>query len=182
MDSTINKFWVQMQDYYNTLYQKNIELCRENLTNYQIIESFDSERGHLIRDEIFSTPGFWETVPIYDNCFEGVKYLYDKYDVRILSAPWSPYDMCCTEKIRWTKKNLPFIDINKIIFSNDKSIIAGDLLIDDAPYHLAHFANKTIAVDFPYNKKIPVNFRSEDWSSIIKAVDVIFQGGYCDKK
>ena len=175
MDNTTNKFWLQVQSYYNTKYNKNITINREDLKSFNIMSTVDDTDGEQRLNEIFCTPGFWETMPIYDGCKEAIKILSTRYDVRILSSPWPKYDACCTEKIRWVKQNLPFIDPSKIIFSSDKSIIMGDLLIDDAPINLTSFKFKKIAIDYPYNEGIDVDFRTRNWEDISSIVDKMFE-------
>ena len=179
MDNTTNKFWLQVQNYYNTKFDKNIIINRENLKSFDIMSTVDDVNGEARLNEIFCTPGFWETMPVYDGCIEIIKLLSEKYDVRILSSPWPEYDSCCTEKIRWVKKHLPFIDPSKIIFSSDKSIIMGNILIDDAPFNLENFKSRKIAISYPYNSNINVDFRTTDWNEIPKTVDELL-GCQCE--
>lgn len=85
---------------------------------------------------IFSAPGFFENLnPI----FGGKKALENMqkmgHNVFICTSPISKYENCVLEKYRWVEKNLGFEWTRKIIMTKDKTLVFGDILIDDKPEH-----------------------------------------------
>jgi len=80
---------------------------------------------------------FWENLPILDGTLEvfwmaqslvGVDNVYIA-----TSPPDENYGSCCDGKRAWVRKNLPLLDIRKVIFVNDKFGLANPahILIDD---------------------------------------------------
>lgn len=53
------------------------------------------------------------------------------YDVYILTAPSLKNPLCYTEKRAWVEKWLGFSMVEKLIISPNKSLLNGDILIDD---------------------------------------------------
>lgn len=58
-------------------------------------------------------------------------YLFDKYDVWILTKPSTRNVNCYTEKAQWVWDNLGEAAVDKLILSCDKSLLKGDFLVDD---------------------------------------------------
>lgn len=55
----------------------------------------------------------------------------DEYDPYILTAPSTINPMCYTEKRLWVEDHLGMFMVNRLIISPDKSLLKGDILIDD---------------------------------------------------
>jgi 5'-nucleotidase len=52
-------------------------------------------------------------------------------DVHILTAPSIYNPLCYTEKRLWVEDHLGFDAVNRLIIAPDKSLLRGDVLIDD---------------------------------------------------
>jgi 5'-nucleotidase len=174
MDNTANDFSGGFITEFNRITGSNFVLPRENHAEYEIFKNIPNivnGDGVKLREQIFTTPKFWENLePMPD--FERImkllcnKYSADAGDVYILTAAWPTYEDCWTEKVRWVKKVLPFFDLHKIIFSWNKSIIKGDILIDDSPKYLETFNGDSVAYDWPYNRNVKVEYRVHNWEEI----------------
>ena len=143
IDNTLNTLSSSYLKSLNKITGYGLISNRELQTEYTIYKNFNfnNEHGMILENRIFSTPGFFENIPICDGAFDAVKYLNSKYDVYIVSTPFTPYKDCCKEKYNWVEKNLPFFDLNKIIFINQKYLLYGnenDVLIDDIIEILLH--------------------------------------------
>ena len=117
------------------------------------------DKGEVLEDrqemvKRFSTPGFYESMPAYENNLKVVKYLINlkKYDIHILSS--SHNERIDKEKRAWLKKHLSEIKEENIIFtrSNGKNRIekgeyvktpfSQSLLIDDYFLNLIEWKNR----------------------------------------
>lgn len=168
MDNTINRLWETFYLHYNNLHNKSVNIEREDLVHYQLsanIPDFDPLKDDELRQTIFSTPGFWESISVMDSdTIRVVQKLFEDFDTYICTTPWPYYSSCATEKIHWIQKHMPFIDIDRMIFIRKKSMIRADYIIEDAPENLVGPVTPII-VDFPYNRQC-FGIRTKNWSDI----------------
>lgn len=75
-------------------------------------------------------PGFFASLLPIDGAIEAIDQLNKVYDVYILTAASWSNPISFAEKIEWIKKYFPSM-IKRTIFSDDKSLLVGDYLIDD---------------------------------------------------
>ena len=82
------------------------------------------------------------------------------HDVRICTAPSIVHKYCVPEKFAWVEEHLGSKWTNQIILTRDKTLVHGDVLIDDKPdikgYERQH---GNIFYDQPYNRYIKTQDR-----------------------
>ncbi len=78
------------------------------------------------------------------------------HEVFICTSPLTNYKNSVLEKYRWVEKYFGYEWIKKIILTKDKTLIKGDILIDDKPeiFGLKDPEWEHIIFDRPYNKHI----------------------------
>ena len=54
-------------------------------------------------------------------------------DVRLCSSPLSSSPCCVMEKVEWAVAHLGKSWVDRIILTRDKTLVRGDILLDDAP-------------------------------------------------
>jgi len=112
-----------------------------------------------------SRPQFYRELAPMSGAINGIKTLsaQDKQDVYILTAPSVYNPLSYTEKRLWVEDHLGFEWTHKLIISPDKSLLKGDVLIDDHKEgrgqegfegRLIHFGSDT----YP------------DWSTVLEAL------------
>jgi len=176
MDNTMNRFWEHWVHHYNEVYNQNLRLDREDMINYNIAKCAKAKEPDKVRQTIFEIPGFWSSIPVYDDDMtDVVEQFYNEYDMYICTTPWHGYTECCSEKIQWVKKHLPFFDIDKMIFMKRKNMVVADLLIDDSPEVLETSSTDNLIIDFPYNRHIE-GPRVKTWKEIKTFVYNKFKG------
>lgn len=100
-------------------------------------------------------PGFFYNAPALPGALEGLKQLIDLgHDVYIASSPSS--SISAKEKFDWLAEKAPWLKTEKIFLANKKTMIRGDVLIDDHPdtaldYSRAWPDSLPIAIGYPYN-------------------------------
>ncbi|MDD3037250.1 5'(3')-deoxyribonucleotidase [Bacteroides sp.] len=112
--------------------------------------------------------GFFRTVPVMPNSFEGLKYLNEKYKVLIVSSA-TEYPKSLPEKQAWLNEYFPFITWEQMIFCGRKDSIKGDIMIDDHPKNLRTFEGKKYIFSQPHNLFISDEQyeRVSDWKEIM---------------
>lgn len=139
---------------------------------FYLADSYSSGLEKEIQS-ILSFPGFFENL----NIISGGKEALEKmqafgHKVLICTSPISKYKNCVLEKYHWVAKNLGFEWTKRIIMTKDKTLVFGDILIDDKPKHigLRKPAWKHVLFEAPYNKHIKTKLRItwNNWEKILE--------------
>lgn len=89
-------------------------------------------RGQV--DAIYQARGFYRGLPPISGAIEGVRaMLAAGHDVRICTSPLDLYSHCVLEKYEWVEHHLGMDFVRRMIVTKDKSVVLGDVLIDDNP-------------------------------------------------
>jgi len=77
--------------------------------------------------------GFFRKLKPFKEAIDSVKKIVDSnlYEVYILSVPLATNPFSYKEKVEWIMENLPELS-HRIILTQDKGLIKGDILIDDS--------------------------------------------------
>ena len=165
LDSTLNNLnqvWITK---YNEIYNDTLKCFNE----WNVVNCVKPECGYKIFDILWGKDFFYN-LGINDGAKYTMSMLCENHDVYIVTAYTAN---TCVDKVRWVQKYLPFFDINKIVFCNNKSLFKADVLIDDAPHNLESFPNTTICFDMPYNREVKSNWRAFSWLDINNIFDNI---------
>ena len=170
MDMTLNKMWISVCDILAEEYGESAILDRDQLLSYKIpsnVPTIPENRWDELINNIFITPGFWESIPLWEDAVRIMAELVEKHDVFIVTKPWIHYDRCSMEKIHWIQDHLPFFNLENFICTGHKHLLKGDFIIDDAPQYMTiDNGIKIIAFDYPYNRQFKVHFRALSWLDI----------------
>lgn len=109
------------------------------------IESLEHQRhrfldNHLLhrhqRKEVrtwVDTEGWFRDLPVTEGAQEGVEALLAcDLELWVCSKPLDTNPTCATEKKAWLAEHFPALK-DRLILAPDKSLIVGDVLLDDAP-------------------------------------------------
>jgi len=127
-----------------------------NRTSFYILENYPVELRPLA-EAIYTAPGFIRNLPPVPGSLEAIKELLALgMDIRICSSPLSQFENCVAEKYLWVEKHLGREATNRLILTKDKTLIQGDLLIDDKPEITGTVRPrwKHILYDAPYNQHV----------------------------
>ncbi|XP_075846182.1 5'(3')-deoxyribonucleotidase, cytosolic type isoform X3 [Microtus pennsylvanicus] len=82
---------------------------------------------------VYEAPGFFLNLEPIPGAVDALREMNDMQDteVFICSSPLRKYDHCVGEKYRWVEQNLGPQFVERIILTRDKTVVMGDLLIDD---------------------------------------------------
>lgn len=90
------------------------------------------DAGEKLR-EIMMREGFFKNLPPIPEAVNKIHCLLDNpcYDVSICTAPLTHNVYCSNEKLEWLEKYFGKRFCRKVIMTNDKTLINGDILLDD---------------------------------------------------
>ncbi|KAK7805321.1 hypothetical protein U0070_027160 [Myodes glareolus] len=82
---------------------------------------------------VYEAPGFFLNLEPIPGAVDALREMNDMQDteVFICTSPLRKYDHCVGEKYRWVEQNLGPQFVERIILTRDKTVVMGDLLIDD---------------------------------------------------
>lgn len=146
--------------------------------------TLEDRRGHFVveqypeehRDEAYNIlcqPGFFENLAPLPGAIEALRAMEALgLDVRICTSPLSDYEHCVVEKYRWIEKHLGHAWTKRMILTRDKTLVQGDVLIDDKAEITganAHPAWEHLLFDAPYNREVEGKKRLtwENWKSVL---------------
>ncbi|PQA95605.1 5'(3')-deoxyribonucleotidase [Chryseobacterium shigense] len=157
-----------MADVYHQLVQfekrdSGREIEVNGLVGIPEIEAFPNGKKHV--NEV----GFFRTLPVMEGSREALEYINSKYELYIVSAGME-FPNSLREKFDWLAEHFPFISWEQIVLCGSKKVVHGDVMIDDYPKNLDHFAGEKIIFTQPHNKLIEnENYkRVHSWEDIMK--------------
>ncbi|MEO6893499.1 MAG: 5'(3')-deoxyribonucleotidase [Ginsengibacter sp.] len=105
---------------------------------------------------------FFKDLPVIENSVEIVKELNNRFEVYIASAAMEfPHSL--DHKNIWLDEHFPFIPWKRRIFCGDKSILKGDVLIDDHAFNLSVFSGRAIMFSSAHNLNETKYERLDNW-------------------
>ena len=135
----------------------------------------------LTEDQIYAPLGkkeFWDKVTPLEDAVKYVKKLQSVgNDIIVVTAS---YPSSFVYKVEVLKKFFPFIDYIKIVVATDKSLIKGDILIDDKVENVERCScYYGILFTAPHNKDYEIKdnkiIRADNWEEVYKIVCHTFE-------
>lgn len=104
---------------------------------------------------LYSEAGFFASLPAIDGAVEALYALDKLVNIRICTSPLTKYQDCVLEKYCWVDQNLGSKWVDRIIMTRDKTLVSGDILIDDRPtlFGVQQPSWEHIIFDQPYNRE-----------------------------
>jgi len=157
MDGVITDFDGEFLKRWRERYPQKIFIKDEDRTIFQVIKQYPEELRPLAL-EIIWEPGFFRDMIPVQGAFDAL-YEMEKMgpELFICTSPLSTYKNCVLEKYEWVERHLGVDWVNRIILTNDKTLVKGDILIDDKPViigveHAPEWDH--ILYDRPYNRDV----------------------------
>ena len=98
-------------------------------------------------------------LPVTEYADGGVRVLEQHFDVWVCTKPLEANRWCASDKYAWLRKHFPRL-ADKLIVTPDKSMVQGDILLDDAikPAWVERAAWTPVTFDAPFNRTGPHAF------------------------
>lgn len=96
------------------------------------------------------------------------------HDVRICTSPWVSNPTCASDKLNWVAKHYGSHWAQRVIITTDKTLVHGDVLIDDKPEVKGENDPfwEHVLFDQPYNRDVPKP-RIREWSEWARVLNPI---------
>lgn len=143
--------------------------------SWNLEEGRTSEEKLIIR-HIMRLPGFYSRLEIFPGAKAAVRALLDAgYDVRIVTAPYLSNPTCASDKLDWVQRKIGNAWGARTILTNDKTLVRGDILIDDKPVITGADEpswRRIIYGDYAYNRAVE-GPRLTTWRDPSAVIDLI---------
>jgi 5'(3')-deoxyribonucleotidase len=160
MDGVIADVYTRFFELHEKKYGKKLTI--EDVTGIKEAQAFTDQLTWV------NTPGFFRTVPVMPGSIDCLKELNARYDVIVVSMA-TEFPVCLTDKRLWLTDHYPFISWKQMVFCGNKSLIKGDIMIDDHLKNLDSFDGETIMYNQPHNLlEIARHRRVNTWEEIMK--------------
>jgi 5'(3')-deoxyribonucleotidase len=152
--------WLGM---YNADWHDHLRLC--DITRWEMHELVKPECGKKIYDYL-ARPDFYRRASVIPCALEGVKELRRFGEVVFVTSGFFE------TKLEWLSRN-GFIGADwrfskDVVMCQDKSMVIGDVLVDDRPVNLKGFTG--ILFDQPWNRSELVYLRAYSWGNVLEIV------------
>lgn len=101
--------------------------------------SFDLNAGRTEEEKqiiaaVMVEPGFYARLEPIAGAKTALKYAVKQgIDVRIVTSPWASNPTCASDKLNWVIKHYGSHWAKRVVITADKTLVRGDILIDDKP-------------------------------------------------
>lgn len=170
MDDTIEDLLHSWLRYLNNRYGLNVtdrEVRDWDLTVAYPTLTAKQVYGVLYEDE------FWEDIQPFPRAAEFLqRLLADGHEIYIVTS--SNYQTIKTKMEKVLFRHFPFLDWNHVIVTNNKQMIKGDFLVDDAPHNLVGGDYIPIMMNAPHNRSFSASEygiqRVDNWTQIYEII------------
>lgn len=162
MDDVLADTSAKILQVFNKL--NGLHLDKEYFEDKNFYELVQSENYISFRDALYE-PGFFLDLPVFDHAVEVVQTLQEKYEIFVVSAA-TEFPNSLGEKMQWLSTHFPFITWQHIVFCGDKSIVHGDIMVDDHARNFTHFSGRKLLYHSLHNTQVQGFERVKNWKEI----------------
>ena len=161
MDNTLVDFDAGLLAEWRRLYPDEFFVPLEQRTTFHPHRDYPEHLQDKIKT-LCHSQGFVRNLPAMPGGIEAVHEMLAKgHDVRFCTSHFEEYTHCIYEKFQWIETHFDASFVNRIILTRDKTLIRGDILIDDKPNitGIEKPAWEHVLYDRPFNRDITKNRR-----------------------
>lgn len=156
MDNTLVDFDAGLLSIWRKTYPNEFFVPIEKRTTFHPHKDYPEALQSKVQD-ICHSEGFVRDLPPTPGGIEAVYEMLDMgHDVRFCTSHLLTYDYSVLEKFQWIEKHFDASFVDRIILTRDKTLVRGDVLIDDKP-KITGIETPTweqILYDRPFNREI----------------------------
>jgi 5'-nucleotidase len=139
---------------------------------FYLLEDYPRELRSEVHG-VYTALGFFRKLDPIPGAIEALHIMRAlSHEVFICTSPLYDYENCVLEKFQWVEDHLGKAWTQRIVMSADKTVVYGDVLIDDKPLITGATQPQWehIVYDQPYNRESESPRRltwADDWKSIV---------------
>jgi 5'-nucleotidase len=172
MDGVLADFEQGFLDAWARKHPDQPTVAPEQRRNFYIDDDYPEHCRPLV-EKIFTAQGFYAGLPPIPGALQGVREMLEAgHDVSICTAPHSFVRYCVPEKYEWVERHLGSEFVRRVIVTKDKTLVFGDVLVDDRPniegYRIP--AWRHVIYDQPYNREVQgLRMDWKGWRGVVES-------------
>jgi len=132
-DNTLADFDAAFLNNWIEKYPNEVFIPVEERKNFHALHDYPEHLREKVY-ELYHSKGLIRELPPVKGGIVAVHEMLEKgHDVRFCTSHLFEYDPCVIEKYEWIEEHFDKTFVDRIILTRDKTLIRGDLLIDDKP-------------------------------------------------
>lgn len=124
--------------------ESGIRLSIDKMNGKSEVDSFKNALDYIYAD------GFFRNLPVMEGAVDILRQINEKYELFIVTAAME-FPNSLTEKYYWLEEHFPFIHWKQIVMCGSKTVVRGDIMIDDHFKNLDYFEGQTLLFSQPHN-------------------------------
>lgn len=173
LDGVLNDLIPKTLATYNANTGNNFQMS--DITTYHIYNCLPTKDADQIF-ELWTKQEFWDSLEPLPDAKWGIETLI-KTGHRVIIAT-ATYQEQFEWKLQWLSKYFPMIGLDNVIRINDKSLLRGDVFIEDNIDNLTKSCCERICIDYPYNRDANKDwaydiYRVHNWKEVVKTINEI---------
>lgn len=171
MDGVLADFEQGFIDAWRAAYPEITPVSLAERRHFHLLDDYPPDLREPGR-ALYTTPGFIRNLPPVKGAVQAFHELLQlDLDVRICTSPLRHYENNVLEKYEWVERHLGRAATERLIVTRDKTLVRGDLLVDDRPT-IAGAMTPTwrhIVFDAAYNRSVADKPRMQwhNWRSVL---------------
>jgi len=129
----------------------NMKSCHgEKLTPYHLLPPYNmlSKEVRRLLESYLAEPGFFSNLPVVEGCKQVLLDWHKEGNfIYFVTKPFYPSKTCFSDKLEWVERHFPWLGKHRVIFIQEKSLLYGDVIIDDRYSFMLGFKGKRILFD-----------------------------------
>lgn len=173
MDDTIANWQDRFDEELHYFGQEALFIPRKNERTCFDLHKDRTTRESEIINEIMDMEGFYADLAPIEGAIDALySMLAAGHEVSLVTSPWLSNATCVQDKYDWVREHLGDDWVDRVIITKDKTLIEGDVLIDDKPEIHGKAEPKWVHIlfDQPYNRYVRDKTRQvgwEDWKDAV---------------
>lgn len=148
MDDTIEDLLHAWLGYLNERYGLNVK--EDEVCDWQFDLAYPSLSKKQVYEVLLEDELWRRVVPLPQAAEYMQRLLRDGHEIYIVTS--SNYQTLKTKMEAVLFRYFPFIDWSHVVVANNKQMVRGDVLVDDAPHNLVGGAYRKILMNAPHNR------------------------------
>jgi 5'-nucleotidase len=153
MDGVLADFEYGFLESWRRRYPRHPGVALDARNTFSIRENYPAHLAEEVKS-VYGEAGFFRNLtPIVGALHGAREMLAAGHDVRICTSPLTAYRHCVLEKYQWVEAHLGPDWVPRLILTKDKTVVHGDVLVDDNPQIIGSMPPSWVHVIFeqPYN-------------------------------
>jgi 5'-nucleotidase len=170
-DEVLAQFTTRILEWWNEDHDTDFKV--EDIKHYWLEKTLGPRSAYFIKS-CMRDPRFFADLEPIDGAISGMEELNAMgHELIIASKVPLNAGIGFYGKVEWIRKYLPWFDLSNFVGIQNKTLLGGDVLLDDSPSNVKLFSDagrRAVIFDRPWNRDLP-GLRARSWFEFVRMVE-----------